>query len=808
LITAIVPGIRSWPIRRKLIFTGLLTTSIALVMAGISIIGYQLFEYRSDVAAELKSVAVMIAVNSSAPLVFGDEESAARTLAPLDAVTGVAEAAIYKTGGRRFATFVRRGVKDPRFSPSYVIGGTAIEPRNFEWSNLWVSRSIVVDGEILGAVYIRSDLPDVRSRLYRNGSIMTAVMFAAGLLALFATSVLQRLISRPIRHLADVAREVSAGNNYGVRAVKETSDELGILTDAFNSMLDQIETRDQFLETQVSARTAELTQTNQDLTVARDKAEEGARLKSEFLANMSHEIRTPMNIIIGMTQLTLDTKLEARQRRHLSMVRSSADALLTIINDILDFSKIEADKLDLDAVEFGLAESMRDRTASLSVRAQEKGLDLNVSIDQDVPETIVADPVRLGQIVVNLVGNAIKFSSAGKIDIRISLEEKPSNDEVQLRFSVADHGIGISADKLGTIFEAFEQADGSTTRRYGGTGLGLSISRKLVEMMGGRIWVESDAGHGSKFTFTVRVGIGRQLPAPQTVVPSGERARGLVVMPELEQRSFLTEMLGNWHIEAASIDRPDAALEVLKWSCKVGRPFSFALIDAAAAAEQDGRFMREAQAHPGLAGLPIMLIDGPGSPGGPVQRGFEHTNALARVAWPVSQSDLLQLISGLHSPVEDISQSVRALADALEPRSPKSDGAIWAGIERILLVEDNVANQELLLALLETRISPKAVRVANDGLEALTAATDEHFDLILMDIQMPRMGGLEATASLRRIEATRGGHTPIIGLTANAMKGDRETYLRGGMDGYVSKPIDKDTMFLEIERVMKLLPVR
>ena len=370
-------------------------------MAGVSIIAYQLYQYRSDVAAELQSVGDMIAVNSSAPLIFGDQESAKRTLAPLKAETQVAAAAIYKNEGQLFATFVRPGNTNASF-PSIP----AIKNDHVEWFSLRVSRPIIVDGETLGAVYISSDMPDVRSRLYRNGSIMAAVMLAAAILALLATSVLQRLISRPIQHLADVAREVSSGNNYNIRAVKETSDELGVLTDAFNSMLEQIESRDQYLETQVATRTTKLTQTNQELIAARDKAEEAARLKSEFLANMSHEIRTPMNIIIGMTQLTLDTSLDTRQRRHLSMVRSSADALLTIINDILDFSKIEANKLDLDPIQFNLAECLREQTASLSVRAQEKGLDLIIQIEHDVPEIIIGDSVRLGQIIVNLVGNA------------------------------------------------------------------------------------------------------------------------------------------------------------------------------------------------------------------------------------------------------------------------------------------------------------------------------------------------------------------------------------------------------------------
>jgi len=799
VIRRLFPGIRGWPIRRKLIFTGLLTSSMALLMAGTSIIGYQWFQYRSDVAAELKSVADMIAVNSSAPLIFGDERSAGRTLAPLVAETRVAQAAIYKPGGKMFATFVRPGIETPSFP---LTAGK--EGQTIDWFSIQVTRSIVVDGETLGDVYIRSDMPDVRSRLYRNGWIIAAVMFAAALVGLFVTSVLQRLISEPIQHLADVARAVSSGNNYGVRAVRHTSDELGVLTDAFNSMLEQIESRDQLLETEVAARTTELRQTNHELIAARDKAEEGARLKSEFLANMSHEIRTPMNIIIGMTQLTLDTELDARQRRHLSMVRSSADSLLTIINEILDFSKIEADKLELDQVAFDLTDCIRERIATLSVRAQEKGLDLSVNIEPDVPESIIGDPARLGQVVVNLVGNSIKFSSSGKIETRVSLEEKHGDDSVLLRFSVTDNGIGIPANKLASIFEAFSQVDGSTTRRYGGTGLGLSISRRLVEMMGGQIGVESEAGRGSKFTFTIRAALNKPVPAPQTDTLTEERARGMIVMPEPEERSFLVEMLGHWHIEAASIDSPSAALEVMKWSCKVGRPFAFVLIDAAAAAEQNRRFVRELRTHPDMAATPVILIAHPGSPAG-------DADVQGVVEWPVSQSTLLQMISTfhkqtLHRQIQDTPQSIRALSASLRTGSGESDTGVWPGIRRVLLAEDIAANQELILAFLENKLPAGSIRIANDGCEALQAATEERFDLILMDIQMPNMGGLEAVGEIRRLEATRGGHTPIIALTANAMKGDREVYLDSGMDGYVSKPIDRDAMYLEMERVMKLPP--
>ena len=506
-----------------------------------------------------------------------------------------------------------------------------------------------------------------------------------------------------------------------------------------------------------------------------------------------------MNIIIGMTQLTLDTELDARQRRHLSMVRSSADTLLTIINDILDFSKIEADKLDLDPVPFNLSESIRDVTAILALRAQEKGLDLEVQFEPQVPEMIVGDPVRLGQIVVNLVGNAIKFSSAGKIAIRIALDDLRRDGHVCLRFSIANKGIGIPPEKLAAIFDPFSQADGSTTRRYGGTGLGLTISRRLVEMMDGRIFVESIPGQGSTFIFTVCLGLPRLASIPQSVAPPVERARGIVVMPEQERRRLLVEMLASWHIEAASIDSPVAALEVLKWSCRVGRPFSFALIDASSAAGDQGHLLHEIHTHCGLSRLAVVLI----VPGGACMSavpGWVH----AAIEWPVSESTLLQILTGIHFPPEAASQSLNAISQALHGTGAEADADLRIRLKKILVAEDNPANQELVRALLETRVPSAAIRIVGDGEEAIRAATEERFDLILMDIQMPRLGGVEATAALRRIEDKLGCHTPIIALTAHAMKGDRESYLANRMDGYVSKPIDRALLFAEMERVTAL----
>ena len=372
---------------------------------------------------------------------------------------------------------------------------------------------------------------------------------------------------------------------------------------------------------------------------------------------------------------------------------------------------------------------------------------------------------------------------------------------------MTDDGIGIPAEKVGTIFEAFQQADGSTTRRYGGTGLGLSICRKLVELMGGRIWVESQLGQGSRFVFTVRAGSVEPTPVPETIAVMREATRGIVIMPDQEQRNCLTEMLGNWHIEAASIDTPSAAIEVMRWSQKVGRGFSFALMDATAAAEQNGRFIDQIQAIPDLANIPLVFIDRSETHEGVEPYQLNPGGLQPTLHWPVSQSTLLQVITGFQAEHTETAKSLQALAARVDPRHSEQETERWRSLRRMLVAEDNAANRELILALLETKVGSERIRMANDGREALQAASEEQFDLILMDIQMPELGGIEVAKKIREMEAKQGGHTPIIALTANAMKGDREAYLAAGMDGYVSKPIDRERMFLEIQRVMKM-PVK